>query len=68
MFAGLPEWESTGMSNEKIKLPITANHSLSPKLVWINNSGIRVRFKRKLFKTRTSNFYSKKRSEIICSL
>ena len=34
--AGLPdtivvEWETKGMSNEKIKPPIAANHSLSPK-------------------------------------
>ena len=33
------------MSNEKIKTHITGNHSLSPKLTWINNSKIRVRFK-----------------------
>ena len=26
------EWESKGLSNEKIKTLITANHSLSPKL------------------------------------
>ena len=39
------ECESKALSNEKIRPPITANHSLSPKLIWINNSGIRVRFK-----------------------
>ena len=48
MLAGLPdtivEWESKGVSNEKIKPPITANHSLSLKLTWINNSKIRVIF------------------------
>ena len=34
--AGLPdtillEWETKGVSNEKVKPPIAANHSLSPK-------------------------------------
>ena len=33
------------MSNEKIKPPITANQSLSPKLMWVNNSRIRAEFK-----------------------
>ena len=32
------------MSNEKIKPPYTANKSLSPKLIWMNNSKIRLRF------------------------
>ena len=35
--------ESKGMSNKIIKHPITANHSLSPKLVLIDNSKIIVR-------------------------
>ena len=43
-FSGLmntiAEWESKGLSNEKIKSLFTANHSLSPKLVWMNNSRI----------------------------
>ena len=34
-----------GLWNEKIKPPITANHNLSPKLIWMNNSKIRVRFR-----------------------
>ena len=33
------------MSNEKIKPPITANYSLPLKLIWMNNSKIRVEFK-----------------------
>ena len=32
------------MSNEKIKPPYAANKSFSPKLVWVNNSKIRLRF------------------------
>ena len=48
-FDGLPykiaEWKSKGLSNEQIKLPVAANHSLSAKLIWINNLRIRVRVK-----------------------
>ena len=48
-FSGLPhtvsEWESKGLSNQKIKPPYTANKSLSPKFVWMNNSRIRLEFK-----------------------
>ena len=33
------------MPNVKIKPPITANDSASPKLRWMNNSRIRVEFK-----------------------
>ena len=36
----IAEWESKGLSNEKIKSLFSANHSLSPKLVWMNNSRI----------------------------
>ena len=32
------------MLNEKIKPPYTENKSLSPKLTWMNNSKIRLRF------------------------
>ena len=39
------DWESKGLSNEKIKPPITANYSLPLKLIWMNNSKIRVEFK-----------------------
>ena len=39
------EWESKDLSNKKIKSPTTANHSLSPKFIWINSWRIRVRFK-----------------------
>ena len=41
----IKRWESTRLSNEKIKTPITADHSLSPKLRWVNNSRIRLEFK-----------------------
>ena len=47
MSAGLTntvvEWESKGLSNEKIR-PTTANNSLFPKLRSTNNSKIRVEF------------------------
>ena len=33
------------MSNEKFTTPYTANKSLSSKLVWMNNSRIRLEFK-----------------------
>ena len=39
------EWESKELSKKKIKSPTTANHSLSPKFIWINSSKIRVGFK-----------------------
>ena len=47
IFCGLSdtisEWKSKGLSNEKTELPFTAI-KLSPKLVWINSSRIRLRF------------------------
>ena len=39
-----------GLSNEKFKSPYTLNKSLSPKLVWINNSRIRLKFKESCLK------------------
>ena len=46
-FLGLPftisEWESKGLSNEKLKPPYAANESLSLKLLWIK-SRLRLRF------------------------
>ena len=39
------ECESKGLSNEKIKSPVTANHRVSPKLIWTTNSRIRGKFK-----------------------
>ena len=36
------EWESKWFSNEKIKPPVTANHSLSGKPIWMNDSSIRI--------------------------
>ena len=33
------------MSNEKFTSPYIANASVSPKLVWMNNSRIRLKFK-----------------------
>ena len=33
------------MSNKKINPPYTTNHSLSPKIVWMNNYRIRLEFK-----------------------
>ena len=40
----ISEWKSKGLSNEKIKPPVTVDKSLSPKLPWINESRIRLRF------------------------
>ena len=49
MFSGLPnaiaKWESKALSNKKINPPFTVSHSFSPKLVWINNSRIRLKCK-----------------------
>ena len=39
------EWESKRLSNEKFTSPYTANKSLFSKLVWMNNSRIRLEFK-----------------------
>ena len=48
-FSGLPdiisEWESKRLSNEKFMPPFTSDKSLSPRLVWMNNSRIRLEFK-----------------------
>ena len=41
----ISEWESKGLSNEKYRLPYTANKSLSPKLAQMNNFRIRSEFK-----------------------
>ena len=41
----IKEWESTGFPNEKIKPPIVANNSFSPKLRYINNLKINVESK-----------------------
>ena len=38
-------WESKGLSNEKITPPFTLNKSLSPKLLWMNKSRIKLEFK-----------------------
>ena len=40
----ISEWKSQGLSNEKIKPPVTADKSLSPKLARINESRIILRF------------------------
>lgn len=50
MLAGLTdtilEWGCKWLSNEKIKLLIKTNNSLSQKLIWMNNAMIEVTFKR----------------------
>ena len=51
--------ESKGLSNEKIKPPIKANNSLSPKLIRICNSRIRVRVKGSCFKQDKVTFTSR---------
>ena len=50
------EWESNGLPNQKIKHPITANHSLSPGLRWMNNSRIRLEFKENYLKQDKTTF------------
>ena len=46
----MSEWESKGLSNEKIEPPYTANKSLFPKSVWMNKSRIRLEFKESCLK------------------
>ena len=50
------QWESKGLSNKKIKPPITANHSMFPKLRWTNNSRIRVEYKESCLKQDKATF------------
>ena len=53
-FSGLPdtisEWESKGLPNEKCIPFFISNNILSPKLVWMNNSRIKLEFKGKYLK------------------
>ena len=48
-FSGLKntisEWETKGLSNEKFTCSYIANVSVCPKLLWTNNSKIRLKFK-----------------------
>ena len=44
------QWESRGLLNEKVKPPVTANYSLSPKVIRMYNSSIGVKFKGSCFK------------------
>ena len=44
------EWESREMSNEKVKSLITGSHSLSLKPTRMNNSKIKVSFRRSCLK------------------
>ena len=39
------QWESKKLSNEGIKPFITGNNSISSKLKWMDNSGLREEFK-----------------------
>ena len=55
----ISEWESRGLSNEKVKPPFTADKSRSPKLAWINESRIRLRFKGSCLKQEFLTFTSK---------
>ena len=43
------EWKSKRLQNKKNKPPITANHSFSSKLRWMNNSRITVEFKKRSY-------------------
>ena len=40
----ISEWESKGLSNEKFTCTYIANVNVSPKLLWMNNSRIRLKF------------------------
>ena len=48
-FSGLTdtisEWESKGLSYEKFTCTYVANLSACPKLIWMNNSKIKLKFK-----------------------
>ena len=62
------EWESKGLSNEKITLPFTSNKNLFPKLVWTNNSRTRLEFKGSCLKQDKAPFPPKQYSKCIyCS-
>ena len=41
----ISEWESRWLSNEKFTRAYIANISVCPKLIWMNNSKIRLTFK-----------------------
>ena len=41
----ISEWESKGLSNEKFTCTYIANVNVSPKLLWMNNSRIRLKIK-----------------------
>ena len=51
-FSGLKdaisEWESKGLSNEKFTCTYVANVSACPKLIWMNNSKIRLSLSSKI--------------------
>ena len=59
-FSGLSgtisEWGSKGLLNEKIKSHYTVNKSRSPKLVWMNNSRIKLEFNRSCWKQDKASF------------
>ena len=40
----ISEWESRGLSSEKFTCAYIAKVSVCPKLIWMNNSGIRLKF------------------------
>ena len=47
-----------GLSNEKIKPTYTSNKRLYPKLVWMNNSRIRLEFKASCLKQEDTTAYT----------
>ena len=71
-FFGLPsttaERESKVLSNEKIDPSFTTNHGLSSTLVWMNNSRIRLEFKRSCLKQGKVAFTTNNVSKVICCL
>ena len=40
----ISEWKSKGLSNERFKPPYIASKNISPKLIWMNNSRLRLEF------------------------
>ena len=52
----ISQYESKGLSNEKVKPPFTVNKSCSAKLIWMNNFRIRLRFTRSCLKQNYAAF------------
>ena len=56
----ISEWESRWLSNEKFTCAYIANISVCPKLIWMNNSKIRLTFKGSCLKQEDKAAYTPK--------